>query len=60
MLQSLNNGLTSVESYISGNPITTIFFAFCVVGLLILGIRRVLADELPDDFPSERKSRRAD
>lgn len=52
--------LTAVGTYISNNPITTIFFAFVVLALIILGIRRLLADEFIDDHPSERKLRRAD
>lgn len=64
--QFLNDRLTSLESIITNNPITVIFIVVCVVGLIILGVKRMLAEELIDDYPGvpsegkSRKSRRVD
>ena len=65
-LQFLNDKLTSIESIITNNPITAVFIVFCVFGLIILGVKRMLAEELIDDYPGvpsegkSRKSRRVD
>lgn len=43
-LQYLNNKLVSLEGYVTSNPWHTAFYALIGLVLLVLGLRKLLAD----------------
>lgn len=52
--------MTAIEAYVVMYPLRAVFFVLLIVALIIWGLKRLIADDIPIDRDSRAKADRLD